>query len=115
MLHQEIRKKVLILSPTAEIDAHSTERLRTTIDHAFEKSPCTHMVFDFANVGFMDSSGIGLLIGRYKQAEKRGGSVALVNLSAEMKRLYTLSGLAKIIASFPTMDEALAHVKGGAV
>jgi anti-sigma F factor antagonist len=65
--------KVMVVSLKTEIDAHSAERLRAVIDAAFEKSPCTHMVFDFEHVGFMDSSGIGMIMGRYKNAEKRGG------------------------------------------
>jgi stage II sporulation protein AA (anti-sigma F factor antagonist) len=114
MVHINTQGKVLVASPTVEIDAHSAERLRASVDAAFEKSPCTHIVFDFAKVGFMDSSGIGMLIGRYKHAEKRGGGLALANMNNEMTRLYTISGLAKIIRQFPSVDEAVAAIKGGA-
>ena len=119
MVHLETRQKVLFIAPEGEIDAHSAERMRATIDAAFEKSPCTYMVFDFAKVGFMDSSGIGMLIGRYKQAEKRGGALALANMSEPMTRLFTLSGLAKIIRRFPSTEDAFAEFsaagKGGAL
>ncbi|MCL2189986.1 MAG: anti-sigma factor antagonist [Defluviitaleaceae bacterium] len=114
MFHIEIQGKVMTISPAPEIDAHSAERLRTSVDAAFEKSSCMHMLFDFAKVTFMDSSGIGMLIGRYKQAEKRGGSLAIANMSEEMNRLYAISGLAKIIKSYATNAEALAALKGGA-
>lgn len=113
MVQLETRLKVLLVTPTVEIDAYSTERMRTTIDTAFEKSPCTHMVFDFAKVNFMDSSGIGMLIGRYKQTEKRGGALALANLNEHMMRLYTLSGLAKIIFQFPSVQDAIAAFTKG--
>ncbi|MCL2499377.1 MAG: anti-sigma factor antagonist [Defluviitaleaceae bacterium] len=110
----DIYEKVLVVSPAVEIDAHSAERLRFAVDAAFEKSPCINMIFDFAKVGFMDSSGIGMLIGRYKQTEKRGGGLALVNMNNEMTRLYTISGLAKIIKNLPSLDEAIAALRGGA-
>jgi stage II sporulation protein AA (anti-sigma F factor antagonist) len=114
MFQIDTRGKVMVISPTVEIDAHSAERLRSSIDAAFEKSPCTHMVFDFGKVGFMDSSGIGMLIGRYKHAEKRGGGLALANMSKEMTRLYTISGLAKIIKNFYSTEDAVTAFKGGA-
>jgi len=112
MVRFETRKKILLVTPGGEIDAHNAERMRPAIDAAFEKSPCTHMIFDFGQVGFMESSGIGMLIGRYKQAEKRGGALALVNMSDAMARLFTLSGLAKIIRHFPSREEALAAFGG---
>jgi len=114
MVQVETRQKVLFITPTADIDAYSAERMRATVDATFEKSPCTHMVFDFGKVSFMDSSGIGMLIGRYKQAEKRGGALALVNMNEQMTRLFTLSGLAKIIRQFPTVEEATHAFAGGA-
>jgi stage II sporulation protein AA (anti-sigma F factor antagonist) len=114
MLNIDIHGKVMLVAPTVEIDAHSAERLRLTVDAAFEKSPCINIVFDFKKVNFMDSSGIGMLIGRYKYAEKRGGGLALANMSNEMTRLYTISGLAKIIKNFPSVDDALTALKGGA-
>jgi stage II sporulation protein AA (anti-sigma F factor antagonist) len=113
MFHLETREKVMVVAPSVEIDHHSAERIRNAVDAAFEKSPCTHMVFDFTKVGFMDSSGIGMIIGRYKQTEKRGGALALAHMNEAMTRLYTISGLAKIIRHFPSVEEALTALKGG--
>ncbi|MCL2605304.1 MAG: anti-sigma factor antagonist [Defluviitaleaceae bacterium] len=110
----DIYEKVLVVSPAVEIDAHSAERLRFSVDAAFENSPCVNIVFDLSKVGFMDSSGIGLLIGRYKQAEKRGGCLALAGMNNEMARLYTISGLAKIVKNFPSLNEAISALRGGA-
>ena len=113
MFHIDTQGKVLVISPMPEIDAHSAERLRSAVDAAFEKSPCTHMVFDFSKVSFMDSSGIGMLIGRYKLAEKRGGSITIASMSEEMARIYAISGLAKIIKQCASKEEALSALKGG--
>ena len=77
-----------------EIDHHNAEELRDKIDGAYERSACKHMVFDFTKVTFMDSSGIGLLIGRYKNAEKRGGAVSIAGSAVTDTRLNTaLCGL----------------------
>jgi len=114
-LQIEIRGTALVARPDCEIDHHSAERLRAQIDAAFEKSSCRHIVFDFSQVGFMDSSGIGMIIGRYKNAEKRGGKLALAGMSDEMSRLFTISGLAKIIISSTNVEDALNTVTRNAV
>ena len=96
----------LIASPNCEIDHHSAERMRGQIDAAFDNSSCRHIIFDFSGVNFMDSSGIGMIIGRYKNAEKRGGRLALAGMNDEMGRLFHISGLAKIISRTATVEEA---------
>ena len=103
---------VLIAKPACEIDHHSAERLRGQVDAAFDKSSCRHIIFDFSGVTFMDSSGIGMIIGRYKNAEKRGGRLALAAMSDEMGRLFQISGLAKIITRTATVEEALLDLSG---
>jgi len=106
----EIMESSLIARPECEIDHLTAERLRAQIDSAFEKSSCRNIIFDFSNVSFMDSSGIGMIIGRYKSAEKRGGRLAITGMSDAMTRLYTISGLAKIIIRTDTVEEAIAKI-----
>ena len=112
-LQLDIKGGALVARPDCEIDHHSAERLRGQIDAAFEKSSCRHIVLDFSRVSFMDSSGIGMIIGRYKNAEKRGGRLALSGMSDEMSRLYQISGLAKIISRTATVEDALLQVSAG--
>jgi len=90
-----------------EIDHHSAESLRDQVDRAFEQSNCRHIIFNFSRVTFMDSSGIGMIIGRYKNAEKRGGKLAIAGMNDDMNRLFMISGLSKIVTRKTTMQEAL--------
>jgi len=106
-LQLNIEGNALVARPASEIDHHSAERMRGQIDAAFDMSSCRHMVFDFSGVSFMDSSGIGMIIGRYKNAEKRGGRLVLAGMSDDMGRLFHISGLAKIITRTNTVEEAL--------
>ena len=106
-----IQGNALVAKPDCEIDHHSAERMRGQIDAAFDNSSCRHIVFDFSCVEFMDSSGIGMIIGRYKNAEKRGGRLALAAMSEEMARLFHISGLAKIITRTATVEEALEEIR----
>ena len=105
-LYLNIEGNTLIAKPDCEIDHHSAERMRGQIDAAFDKSSCKHIIFDFSRVKFMDSSGIGMIIGRYKNAEKRGGRLALAAMSDDMGRLFHISGLAKIITRTASVEEA---------
>jgi len=60
----------------------------------------------------MDSSGIGMIIGRYKNTEKRGGQLALSSMNETISRLFDISGLAKIVLRTATVKDAL-NVLGG--
>jgi stage II sporulation protein AA (anti-sigma F factor antagonist) len=100
------RGKNLIVKIVGDIDQHNAEEIRAKVDRAYERSHCRHMIFDFSGVTFMDSSGIGLLIGRYKNVHSRGGTVAIANMNRDLGRIYNISGLKKIIASFESLDQA---------
>ncbi|MCL2404752.1 MAG: anti-sigma factor antagonist [Defluviitaleaceae bacterium] len=108
-----IAGNALIAKPDSEIDHHSAERMRGQIDTAFDNSSCRHIILDFSGVRFMDSSGIGMIIGRYKNAEKRGGRLALAGMSDDMGRIFHISGLAKIITRTATVEEAKEDFNAG--
>ena len=55
------------------------------------------IIFDFSNVSFMDSAGIGLLIGRYKFARMLGGNVKVSNINTSIRKIFEMSGILKII------------------
>ena len=61
------------------------------------------IVFDFNNVTFMDSAGIGMVLGRYKMIKMIGGNLEMINVSPNLKRIFEMSGITKII---PTKDIA---------
>jgi stage II sporulation protein AA (anti-sigma F factor antagonist) len=105
----------LMVKLQGELDHHTASELRDRIDGAYERSPCRHILFDFTRVSFMDSSGIGMIIGRYKNAEKRGGKVALANMGRPLEKIFSLSGLQKIVGSYPTVAEAEKALAEGGV
>ncbi|MCL2215485.1 MAG: anti-sigma F factor antagonist [Defluviitaleaceae bacterium] len=111
-LQIDIQNRVLVANLSGEMDHHQTERMRAQIDAAFEKSSCRHILLNMAEITFMDSSGIGLIIGRYKNAEKRGGKLALAEMSDPIARLFEISGLAKIVLKTVTVTDALLVLGG---
>jgi len=110
--HIDIQGRILVANLSGELDYHQAERIRTQIDAAFDKSSCRHILLNMAEVSFMDSSGIGMIIGRYKNAEKRGGKLVLAEMNASITRLFELSGLAKIVLREDTTQNALARLGG---
>ncbi|MBQ3562739.1 MAG: anti-sigma factor antagonist [Clostridia bacterium] len=79
-----------------EIDHHTAAELRTTIDDAVVNNKPTLLVLDFKNVSFMDSSGIGLVMGRYKTISELGGELAIVNTSPGIGKVMKLAGMERL-------------------
>ena len=89
--------KQLTLKITEEIDEHTTEKLRRKIDNEITIFLPRKVIFDFSNVSFMDSAGIGMLLGRYKVIKILGGQLELENVNKQIRRIFEISGILKII------------------
>ena len=76
-----------------ELDHHSAGEIRVKIDAAVSCKKPNHLILDFKNVSFMDSSGIGLIMGRYKLMDSMGGSVRVEHASPQLKKIMNLAGL----------------------
>lgn len=83
---------------SGEIDHHIAKELRRDIDFAVREFQPEELVLDFAEVGFMDSSGIGLVMGRYKLMKETGGKVIVKNPQNQIKKVMRLSGIDKLAA-----------------
>ena len=81
---------------SGEIDHHSAKAMREKIDMAAGQAKPKSLILDFSAVGFMDSSGIGLVMGRYKFMRDIGGTVTVQNPSAPIKKVMRLAGLDRI-------------------
>lgn len=79
-----------------EIDHHLAPGLRGAIDAKCESSRPSRLVLDFGRVGFMDSSGVGLVMGRYRMISLLGGKLEVVNVPPNLQKIFVLSGLGKL-------------------
>jgi len=98
------KDKLLLIKITEEIDHHSTEKIRRKADSEITRYMPRKVVFDFDKVSFMDSAGIGMIIGRYKTANLLGGTVEMKNVKPSIKKIFEMSGVLKLI---PVIDEAV--------
>ena len=89
--------KLLIFKITDEIDECSVKNIRRKADYEIERFMPREIIFDFNSVTFMDSAGIGMIIGRYKQANIIGGKIEIANLTEGVRKIFEMSGVLKII------------------
>ena len=89
--------KLIVFKITDEIDDHSVQMIRRRIDYEIERYMPKKIIFDFNSVTFMDSAGIGLIIGRYKFARMLGAKIELTNLGTSIRKIFEMSGVLKIV------------------
>lgn len=90
-------KKMLVFKITDEIDDCSVQKIRRRADYEIERYMPRKVVFDFDSVTFMDSAGIGLIIGRYKFVNMLGGKLEVANLTESVKKIFEMSGILRLI------------------
>ena len=93
----EIRDNVLLVRLNGELDHHTAEDLRSKVSDTIESNQIDHIVLNLESLSFMDSSGLGVILGRYKQIKNQGGEMVVCSISPYVKRLFEMSGLFKII------------------
>jgi len=103
----EVMNQTLIIKLLEELDHHNAIPIREQSDKIISKQFIKDIIFDFSGTDFMDSSGIGVIMGRYKKVIFTGGKVAVTGVSKSVDRIFRLSGLYKIIHKFDTIDEAV--------
>lgn len=89
---------VVIAYLVGEIDHHTASEVREKIDSVIKEKKPTHMIIDFKNVSFMDSSGIGLVMGRYRliQSISPTATLEIKNVTIQTKKIMELAGLGRI-------------------
>ena len=92
----DFQDEILSCYLSGEIDHHSSLGLRIQIDDKIENSRPKETILDFTDVTFMDSSGIGLVMGRYKLCQNFGGTLTVCGLSDSSYKVMKLAGLSNI-------------------
>ena len=107
----EITGRTLVAHIDGELDQHSAGHIRRELDKCLRRTGVVNLVLDFSKLQFMDSSGIGVIIGRYKIVRSIGGEVVVVSSSKNMDRIITASGLKRIMSVCKTVPAALKKLK----
>ncbi len=86
----------LVAKLSGELDHHSAGALRESIDRAVLQQNCHRLVLDFSGLTFMDSSGIGLIMGRYRLLQGRGGKLLVQGANPRLEAVIRLAGMEKL-------------------
>ena len=97
MLCYEKKKNALTVRLSGELDHSAATGIRRELDALIDQTGVKRLIFDLNGLEFMDSSGIGLIIGRYKVMSRRGGSVAVSRCDARIDKVLRMSGLYQIV------------------
>lgn len=106
-IEMEIKQDVLCIRLSGELDHHSADELREKASKTIEEHDIRHIILNLQSLSFMDSSGLGVIIGRYKQIKQKHGEMVVCAISPSIQRLFDMSGLFKIIRLEPTEQYAL--------
>ena len=101
----QVQEHCLTIYLPSEVDHHNAEEMRKNADALIERNHIKFVIFDFEMTDFMDSSGIGVIMGRYKIIRLVGGEVWAVHANARIKKILTMSGMTKIMQIYEE-DEA---------
>lgn len=93
----EVQENCLTIFLPGELDHHNAEEIRKRSDYLIDQNHIRYVIFDFTDTTFMDSSGIGVIMGRYKRIYMLGGEVCAVHTSKRMKKILTMSGVTRIM------------------
>ena len=101
----------MVVKLMGEIDHHTCVEIRQAVDRIYQKKRAKNLLFDFEKVTFMDSSGIGLLIGRYRLVAICGGTTGLYNVPADIERILKMANINKLMKAYSSKQEALQALK----
>ena len=96
-----------VLQVVGEVDLYTAPQLREPVRELAAKG-AVHLIADLSQVSFLDSTGLGVLVGALKRLREAGGSLTLVISAPRILRLFQITGLTKVFAIQPTATEAVA-------
>jgi anti-sigma B factor antagonist len=106
-ISSESRGELTVVYVGGEIDVYTAPMLREHLDEHISEGR-NHLVVDLQDVPFMDSTGLGVLVGRLKLVRVNDGSLSLVCSSERILKVFSITGLDKVFQIYASLDDALA-------
>lgn len=110
----KILKEVLVVKVFGELDLHTADSLKEKIEKRINKNNrINNLILDLNNMKFIDSSGLGAILSIYKNLKAAQGKIAVINLSPQVKRIFKLSGMLKLLLVAQTKETAVNKIRKG--
>lgn len=107
LLDIEFKQDTLFVRPGGELDLSVADFLRNNLEEFLDREPVRNIVFNLSKVSFVDSSVLGVMLGRYKRVSKNGGKVWIVSPQPQVRKILELSGFFRIMGESDSEDGAL--------
>lgn len=102
---------ILTIEPGEEIDHHQAEVIIRYTESLIRQRQVRLLVFDLENAVFMDSAGVGMMIGLFREMKMRGGAVGIIHMKKSIRRIYQMAGLQKIICCYEDEQQMMRALK----
>ena len=96
----------LLVGLDGELDHFCAQTIRRELDSQIADPSIRQLILDFSGLTFMDSSGIGVILGRYRILRERGGSVCVIHMNQHVSRIFHMAGMNKVIRQLDKKQEA---------
>jgi stage II sporulation protein AA (anti-sigma F factor antagonist) len=110
-IESSITNGILVVRMHGELDHHAVETIRNDIEQALADTHYRGLVLSFRGIDFMDSSGLGLILGRYRTVAQRNARMALCEVTPSLRKIFELSGILKIVPVYDIEQTAVVAVK----
>ena len=104
------KHRMVLMRVSGEIDHHRAEYIRKSLEREIHRSSAINIALDFSRVTFMDSSGVGMIIGRYKTVRSLGGDLIVFDAGESIKRILEMSGLGSLIIISDTLQRGISKM-----
>lgn len=106
-LRMNITGNTLVVRVNGELDLVVADEFRAKVDRKLDENPVRNLIINLQGVKFIDSSGLGAILGRYKRVAAGGGKVAVVGAAPQVTKILELSGIMKIMSAYEKEEQAL--------
>ncbi|MEW5784888.1 MAG: anti-sigma F factor antagonist [Bacillota bacterium] len=103
----------LIVRVRGELDHHQADQFRQTVDQGLDDQRVNRLVLNLEGLSFMDSSGIGLILGRFKRVQQKQGQMAICGVTEAVSKVLEISGVPRVIPFMRNEKEALQKTARG--
>lgn len=104
-MEYQMKGPYLIVRVGKELDHHQAEYIRQMMQKISRERDIRNIIFDFSETTFMDSSGVGMMISRYRDLSMSGGTVCAAGVCPAVEKLFYVSGLHKIIRLYSEVED----------
>lgn len=108
----KVKKETLIISLPEELDHYAAGKIREQTDELFNGNRIRDVIFDYQHTYFMDSSGIGLVMGRYRAVRFLNGNIYIVGVNDKISRILNISGIYRVAKQSKNVEDALNEIEG---